>query len=45
MEHIDAADVVIVEGILLLVDQDIRDLLDMKIFVDLDSDTRLSQRG
>ena len=30
MEHIDAADVVIVEGILLLVDQDIRDLLDMK---------------
>lgn len=43
-EHIAAADVVIVEGILLLFDAQVRELLDMKIFVDLDSDTRLSRR-
>lgn len=42
--EIPPADVIIVEGILVLYDSDIRDMLDMKVFVDLDSDTRLSKR-
>ena len=29
----------------MLYNRDIRDLLDMKLFVDCDSDTRLSRRG
>eukprot|EP00794_Sanderia_malayensis_P015997 gene15997-17608_t len=38
------ADVILFEGILVLYNKDIRDLLDMKIFVDTDSDTRLARR-
>ena len=42
---VQPADVVLVEGILLFADVEVRDLMDMKIFVELDSDTRLSRRG
>ena len=39
------ADVVLFEGILVLYDPEMRDLMQMKIFVDTDSDTRLARRG
>jgi uridine kinase len=39
------ADVVLVEGILVFYFKQIRDLFHMKLFVDTDSDTRLSRRG
>ena len=39
------ADVVLCEGILTFYWKDIRDLFDMKLFVDTDADTRLSRRG
>ena len=39
------ADVILFEGILTLYSKEIRDMLDMKLFVDSDSDTRLSRRG
>ena len=38
------ADVILFEGILVLYNKNIRDLLDMKIFVDTDCDTRLARR-
>jgi len=38
------ADVILFEGILVLYNKDIRNLLNMKIFVDTDSDTRLARR-
>ena len=43
-ETLYPADVILFEGILVLYNKNIRDLLDMKIFVDTDSDTRLSRR-
>ena len=39
------ADVIMFEGILTIYFKEIRDMLDMKLFVDTDSDTRLSRRG
>lgn len=39
------ADVVLFEGILVFYNQEIRDLFQMKLFVDTDADTRLSRRG
>ena len=39
--HIEPRDIIIVEGILILCDPALRDMLDMKIFVDADSDERL----
>ncbi|HHZ77757.1 MAG TPA: hypothetical protein EYN57_02150, partial [Candidatus Lambdaproteobacteria bacterium] len=39
------ADVVIYEGILVFYWKEIRDLFNMKLFVDTDADTRLSRRG
>ena len=39
--HIEPRDVVIVEGILALCDPQLRDLVDLKVFVDTDSDERL----
>lgn len=39
------ADVVLFEGILMFYSQEIRDLFQMKLFVDTDADTRLSRRG
>lgn len=44
-QEIGAADVVLIEGILVLYDREVRRLMDMKLFVDTDSDTRLSRRG
>merc|ERR1712110_1154792 len=38
------ADVIIVEGILVLYHAPIRDMFEMKIFVDCDADTRLARR-
>ncbi|KAL1244473.1 Uridine-cytidine kinase 2-B [Trichinella spiralis] len=43
-KEIPPADVVLVEGILILYSSEIRDLLDMKLFVDTDPDTRLARR-
>ena len=42
--RIDAAPVVIVEGILVFVDPRVRERLDMKIFVDTDADIRVFRR-
>ena len=41
---IPAADVVVVDGILLFVDEQLRDLCDVKVFVDADADIRLARR-
>ncbi len=41
---IESRDIIIVEGILILFDEKIRDLLDIKIFVDTDSDVRVIRR-
>jgi uridine kinase len=41
---IPPADVILLEGILVLYNKDIREQLDMKIFVDTDCDTRLARR-
>ncbi len=43
-EIIESRDIIIVEGILILLDEKIRDLLDIKIFVDTDSDVRVIRR-
>ena len=45
MLTVHPADVVLLEGILVLYDPLIRDLMHMKLFVDTDSDTRLARRG
>ena len=45
MVTIHPADVVLLEGILVLYDPQIRELMHMKLFVDTDSDTRLARRG
>lgn len=42
--HIEPADVIILEGVLLFVDPAVRDLLDIKIFVDTDDDLRFIRR-
>lgn len=39
--HVEPRDIVIVEGILILCDAQLREMLDMKIYVDADSDERL----
>ncbi|KAL1564248.1 Uridine kinase-like protein 5 [Salvia divinorum] len=41
---VNPADVIILEGILVLHDSRVRDLMNMKIFVDTDSDVRLGRR-
>eukprot|EP00730_Choanoeca_flexa_P014982 TRINITY_DN6750_c0_g1_i3.p1 TRINITY_DN6750_c0_g1~~TRINITY_DN6750_c0_g1_i3.p1 ORF type:complete len:253 (+),score=43.73 TRINITY_DN6750_c0_g1_i3:152-910(+) len=41
---IEDADVVFVRGIMVFYHQEVRDLFDIKIFIDVDSDARLSQR-
>lgn len=45
-EHtrIDPADVIVIDGILLFVDERVRDLCDVKVFVDADADIRLIRR-
>lgn len=42
--RVETADVIIIEGILVLHIEEIRDLLNMKIFVDTDDDVRLARR-
>ena len=42
--RIPAADVVVIDGILLFVDGRVRDLCDVKVFVDADADIRLIRR-
>ncbi|MEO6528161.1 MAG: uridine kinase [Gemmatimonadaceae bacterium] len=42
--HIPPADVVVIDGILLFVDARVRDLCDVKVFVDADADIRLIRR-
>lgn len=39
--HLDAHDVVVIEGILVLSDKRLRDMMDIKVFVDADADDRL----
>lgn len=39
--HVEPRDVVVVEGILVLTDKELRDMLDVKVFVDADDDERL----
>ena len=39
------SDVVLLEGILIFYHKEVRDLFDMKLFVDTDADTRLARRG
>ncbi|VAI74346.1 uridine kinase-like protein 2, chloroplastic isoform X2 [Triticum dicoccoides] len=41
---VNVSDVIILEGILVFHDQRVRDLMDMKIFVDTDADIRLARR-
>lgn len=43
-KHIEPREVIILEGILILNEKEIRDLLDIKIFVDTDSDVRIIRR-
>ena len=43
-QHIEPTDVVVVDGILLFVDERVRDLCDVKVFVDADADIRLIRR-
>lgn len=39
------ADVIIVEGTLIFHEESVRDLIDLKIFLDTDEDIRLSRRS
>ncbi len=41
---IEPKDIIILEGILILAEKEVRDLLDIKIFVDTDSDVRIIRR-
>ncbi|XP_010251026.1 PREDICTED: uridine kinase-like protein 3 isoform X1 [Nelumbo nucifera] len=43
-QKVNPSDVIILEGILVLHDSRVRDLMNMKIFVDTDSDLRLARR-
>ena len=43
-ERVEPTDVVVVDGILLFVDERVRDLCDVKVFVDADADVRLIRR-
>ncbi len=42
--HVDPQPVILVEGLLIFADKRLRDLMDMKIFVDTDADLRLIRR-
>ncbi len=42
--HVDPSDVIVIDGILLFVDERIRNLCDVKVFVDADADIRLIRR-
>ncbi|MBA9025533.1 uridine kinase [Peribacillus huizhouensis] len=42
--HVEPRDVIILEGILILEDERLRNLMDMKLFVDTDADLRILRR-
>lgn len=42
--RVEPSDVIIVEGILVLTNPELRELMDVKVFVDADSDDRLARR-
>jgi uridine kinase len=42
--HVEPKDVIILEGILILEDERLRDLMDIKLFVDTDADLRIIRR-
>jgi len=42
--HVEPRDVIIIEGILVFVEKELRDLMDIKIFVDTDADERVLRR-
>jgi uridine kinase len=42
--RVEPADVIVIDGILLFVDERVRDLCDVKVFVDADADIRLIRR-
>jgi uridine kinase len=42
--RVPSADVIVVDGILLFVDERVRELFDVKVFVDADADIRLARR-
>ena len=42
--RVEPSDVIVIDGILLFVDQRVRDLCDVKVFVDADADIRLIRR-
>ncbi len=42
--HVEPKDVIILEGILILEDERLRNLMDMKLFVDTDADIRIIRR-
>lgn len=44
VRRVDPADVVLVEGILVLAMDSVREFMNMKIFVDTDDDVRLARR-
>ena len=44
MNEVESADIIIVEGILILTDERMRDLLDLKIYVQTDDDVRILRR-
>jgi uridine kinase len=43
-QHVEPHPVIIVEGILILAERELRDLLDIKVFVDTDADIRFIRR-
>ncbi|MEX2115527.1 MAG: uridine kinase [Bacteroidota bacterium] len=44
LQPLNVTDVIIIEGILIFVAKELRDLMDIKIFIDTDSDERLIRR-
>ncbi len=42
--HVEPADIIILEGILVLADKDLRNLMDIKVYVDTDDDIRFIRR-
>ena len=42
-KHVEPKEVLIIEGILCLTNKDLRDLMDIKVYVDCDSDLRLAR--
>lgn len=42
--HVEPADIIILEGILVLFNKEIRDLMDIKVYVDTDDDIRFIRR-